>query len=239
MSDNTELNPQDIYFLAKNSAGVLVIMIMFEITKTLLIPNTDNFLSSLITIFFITFSSIIFFNILINQTKKEKDIIRQEYSEYEKKYLSLTENVPVGIFRTSTDSVGHFLFANPVTIKMLDLSDSDITSVNVRDIYNDSKRRDEIMAKLAKHGYIENEEFEIKTPKGRVFWGRVNAIVRKDENGQNYFEGFINDISDLKTVQQKLKITSDELEKQKSLTLDRDLEISNLKKQIKPTKTHV
>lgn len=206
MSDHSALNPEDIFRLARASLIVLFIMIIFEVIKSFSINNVSLLGSHVITIFFITFAFIIFFNYQIGHTKKEIDTICQESSEYENKYLSLVKNVPIGVFRTSVDSNGHFISANPVTIKMFDLTDLDINSIRVGELYKSQSRREEIRDKLSKYGIIEKEESEFITPKGRTFWGEVSAILKKDQAGQTYFEGYITDISALKKAQETISI---------------------------------
>lgn len=239
MKANSDLTPPDIFLLSKTSFLVFVIMVIYELLKTVLIPEINLLVSHLLTIFFTTFLFIVILNKYLRQSRAEKDQIQESNSEYEKRYLSLIESIPLGIFRTTIDPEGHFISANPISIKIFDLVGQDINSVKVRDLYNNPKRRDEIREKLARYGSVENEEIEFKTPRGKVFWGRISAIIKNDENDQKYIEGFISNIDECKKAQEKLERATQELEKLNLLIVDRELKMSDLKKEISDIRNHV
>lgn len=215
MSNNVELSPNDIFLLAKTSIGVLLIMITFEVVKDQFLPTTTLLVSHILTIFFVTVSFLIFFNIFLHWVAKQRDTIQNETNKNEERYLALTDNISFAAFRTVSNSEGQILSSNLFGLKMFDLSDADLRSVKIRDLCKDPKRADELVKKILQNGIVKNEEVEFKTLKGRVFWGQISALVKKDQNNQTYLEGYIQDISDIKDFQEKLNSVTQELKKLK------------------------
>lgn len=87
MSDNDELIPEDIFLLAKTSIGVLLVMIFYETIKSLIFPDITALTSHVLTIFFTTFSFILFFNNYLAQARKKSNLLS---SELEKQKLLVT-----------------------------------------------------------------------------------------------------------------------------------------------------
>ncbi|NIQ96164.1 MAG: hypothetical protein GWN87_19645, partial [Desulfuromonadales bacterium] len=62
---------------------------------------------------------------------------------------------------------------------------------NASDLYQHAEQRRAFSEKMVRDGAVMAEELELKTLKGRRFWGAVTAICRRDEKGNVYFDGII------------------------------------------------
>ena len=123
--------------------------------------------------------------------------------ESEQRFKELVNDLPVGIYRNTPGPTGQFLEANPAVLKMFEAdSPHDLLNYNVSDLYQDSKDRERFSKKLSKYGYLKDEELKLKTLKGREIWGAVTAVMKKDAEGQTYFDGVIIDITERKRAEE-------------------------------------
>jgi PAS domain S-box-containing protein len=76
---------------------------------------------------------------------------------------------------------------------------------NVSDLYQDPDKRKEFSEKISVNGYVTGEELQLKTLKGRLLWGAVTATMKKDENGDIYFDGMVEDITARKLTEKALR----------------------------------
>ena len=132
--------------------------------------------------------------------------IEKQLSETREKYKDWIDNLAVGVFRNTPGHAGHILEANPAMIKMFEAgSKRELLSHNVSELYKDPHKRKEISDKILKDGMVKNEEIQLKTLRGRVFWASVTAILRRDEEGNMCFDGIVEDISERKRIEKALR----------------------------------
>jgi PAS domain S-box-containing protein len=130
--------------------------------------------------------------------------------ESEEKYRSLTNQVPVGIYRTSEQ--GQILYANPALATILGYdSVEELRDVKVQDTFVDSQQRERYLAKWKKNKGIMTVEANLLTKDGKEIWVRDHGKAVSDENGKIlYFDGIIEDI----TAQNKVAEERQKLEEQ-------------------------
>ena len=137
-----------------------------------------------------------------------RDITRRKQAEEaqrqaEARYQSVVENAVEGIFQTTPD--GRFLMANPSLAQMLHYDSPDtlvstITDIS-RQLYADSKKREEIQALLSQSGVVRAFETELICRDGDVISVSVNARAVRDLQGTLlYHEGTVEDISERKRL---------------------------------------
>lgn len=138
-----------------------------------------------------------------------RDITRRKQSdaaiiEAQQKYADLVNNLTLGVYRTALGSGGRILEANPAMVSMFEAgSKEDLMKYSAREFYGSENSRIESSSKLLKDGCIRDEEIEMQTLNGRKFWARINAKIIKRED-QCYIDGFIEDITERKKIQDKL-----------------------------------
>ncbi|UCE41832.1 MAG: PAS domain S-box protein [Candidatus Aminicenantes bacterium] len=128
-------------------------------------------------------------------------------SHSEEKYKTIAENIDVGIYRTSSGVDGRFIEANPAIVKMFGFNDKqEFLNVDVSKLYHDPKGRKSFQKKMLQDGFVKNEEVLLKKKDGTPFLGSVCAVVVRDEKGKiRYFDGIVEDITERKEAEEKLK----------------------------------
>lgn len=129
-----------------------------------------------------------------------------EAAQSAERYRALVDNLPVGIYRNTPGPKGHFLEANPAIVKMFEASSKEeFLQHNVSDFYADPAMRKVFSAKMAKHGFVRDEQLDLVTLKGRKFIGSVTATATKDQDGNICFDGVIEDITERKKAAEILQ----------------------------------
>jgi diguanylate cyclase (GGDEF)-like protein/PAS domain S-box-containing protein len=129
----------------------------------------------------------------------ERKQAEREVLEAQQRYEELVNNLPLGIYRNTPGPEGRFLAVNPAILDLFEAdSKEEFMQYPVSKQYVDPKRRKEISDKLLQQGFIRNEEVELITFKGKRIWGSVSAVMKKDKDGQVYFDGVIRDITERK-----------------------------------------
>jgi PAS domain S-box-containing protein len=124
----------------------------------------------------------------------------------QQKYKDLADNLNVGVYRNTPGDEGYFLEVNPAIVAMFEASsEEEFLSHRVSDLYQDAAKRKDFSNKILSQGYVKNEELELRTLKGRPFWGSVTAILKKDEKGASSFYGIIQDITEKKRILELLQ----------------------------------
>jgi PAS domain S-box-containing protein len=164
--------------------------------------------------------------------------IQKEISDVKERYEELVDNLMVGVYRNTPGPTGHFLEANPAIIQMFEAgTKEEFLKHNVSELYVDPAKRKEFSDKMMANGFLKAEELELKTLKtGKVFWGSVTAIMKKDEKGEVYFDGIIEDITERSMAEKELKEKMAELERMNALMINRELKMSELKEEIERIK---
>jgi PAS domain S-box-containing protein/putative nucleotidyltransferase with HDIG domain len=135
--------------------------------------------------------------------------------ESETRYKTLTENINVGIYRNTVGPRGKFIEANPAIIKMFNyMSKEEFLAINVSDLYQHPEDRRKFNEKMLAHGFVRDEELQLKRKDGTPFFGSVSAVAVKDDKGVvQYYDGIVEDITDRKRSEEALKISYTKLRK--------------------------
>jgi PAS domain S-box-containing protein len=151
--------------------------------------------------------------LLISHTTEALKRIRSEKAlqESEEKYRSLTNQLPVGVYRTTEE--GKLLHANPALATILEFeSVEDFMKVSASDVYNDPRERINQIKQWKTTKEIISNELKFRTKKGREIWIRDTGHAILDENGEiSYIDGVIEDITDRKKAEELLKKQRKEL----------------------------
>ncbi|MFX0122165.1 MAG: PAS domain S-box protein [Candidatus Hodarchaeota archaeon] len=131
--------------------------------------------------------------------------MKKAVRESEEQYRTLFENIPIGLYRSTTDH--KILAANPAFLNLVGLSSFDelieIGSEELAITRNYS--RDRFLKEIKKNGEVKGLEFHLERPDGSVIHFRENARSIKDEDGTIlYYEGSVEDITDRVNTQEAL-----------------------------------
>ncbi len=126
----------------------------------------------------------------------------------EEKYRTITENIAVGIFRSTPGSTGKFIEVNPAFVKMLGYEKKqELLDLNVCDIYQEPKDRDKLSSKISRKGLIRNEEQYLRKKNGEPIIVSETTIAVKNQRGRTiYFDGIIEDITTRKKVEEEFLV---------------------------------
>ena len=131
----------------------------------------------------------------------------QALKESEKKYRSLTENINVGIYRSTADPQGKFIEANPAIIAMFGYeSREEFLGISVSDLYWDPKHREDFQKEIKINGYVKDKELLLKRKNNSTFVASVSAVAIKGKKGEvKFYDGIIEDITERKQAEESLK----------------------------------
>ena len=165
---------------------------------------------------FLVISPIKFLNnsgvvISVKDISRHKEI--EEALDYTKeKYLALTNQLTIGVFRTLPDRNTRFTEVNPALINILGLkNDEEILSLTLFDFFADKSLSDSVMDSLSNHGFVRNKAVQIKKSNGMIITVSLSAVLVKDlHDNLISIDGIIEDISEQrKTDKDKEKLIFD------------------------------
>ncbi len=127
-----------------------------------------------------------------------------ELSESERRYRTLFERAPVGVF--STRSSGEPVAVNPTLAKILGFSHPAEAVAYYGDLGNDlylrPERRKEFIHRLREDRRVTNFEYQARRADGEIVWLSMNArVADRSPDGSFLIEGFTVDISERKRAE--------------------------------------
>jgi PAS domain S-box-containing protein len=144
----------------------------------------------------------------ITKRKQAEEALR----ESEARFQSLYENTTVGIYRTTPD--GRILMSNPALVKMLGYdSFEELSQRNLEKDGNDADyTRAEFKEQIEYDEAISGHEAVWRTKNGKAVVVRESARVVRDDAGKVlYYEGTVEDITELKKAEEALRASESEL----------------------------
>jgi len=123
--------------------------------------------------------------------------MEQYLRQHEDQYRTLVEDLNVGIYRSTGDPRGRFVWGNTALLNILGYqSISDLRDIPVAEIFNQPDGRRELLDDLRKNRFVKNRILDLKKPDGTKFSVNVTALAEFDENGTVVFiNGIVQDIS--------------------------------------------
>jgi PAS domain S-box-containing protein len=137
--------------------------------------------------------------------------VKKALHESEGRYRQLFENVPIGIYRTTPD--GRIIDANPALVKMAGFgSFAEMAQLNLNQEYSKSgHKRADFIQSLERDGEVKGLESLWRTRDGNEIHVRENARLVRDEKGEVFFEGTVEDITQSKLAEAAKKIRNQQL----------------------------
>ncbi|MBU1707968.1 PAS domain S-box protein [bacterium] len=134
----------------------------------------------------------------------ERKIAQEELQRAEERYKAIFENAMVGIYQSAPE--GYHLNVNPALARIYGYDSPEELITGITDIANqlyvDPTRRNEMF----KPDELLNFESQIYRKDGRIIWIRENARAIRDADGNIlYFVGIVEDITEKKMAEQRLR----------------------------------
>ncbi len=127
----------------------------------------------------------------------------------EEKYRSLSENVPVALFRSSPAGDGIFISANPTMARMFGYdSVDDLIDRPSSEMFLDKEHREELLRTISDEGYVSDYVMRLRRRDGSEFWASIFArpFIPDDEpDAVMMIDGIISDITDRVSAGEELR----------------------------------
>ncbi len=137
---------------------------------------------------------------------------RKEREQALERYERLVTNLPIGVYQHTPGPDDEFTLLNDAMVDIFDAdSKAHLREQHVRDLYVDPSEYSEFADRLLDQGFVQDEEFELETLAGETIWGAVTAIAR-EVGGETVIDGVVQDITERKRFQQRLKEQRDNLD---------------------------
>ena len=160
----------------------------------------------------------------VESLRKEVDRLKREKAEGKKaeaalkesaeKYKSLVNNVKLGVFRSTTGPDGGFLEVNPAMEEITGYSREELLRMSVSGLYVRSEERGAVLGEIAAaKGKTVTKELKFRRKDGTEIVVSDMKVAVRDNAGQvQYFDGIIEDITERKKAEEKLKASLEEKE---------------------------
>ncbi len=128
----------------------------------------------------------------------------EELDQSKEKYKILSNNLEIGVFRTTIGSKGKFIEANPAAVKILGFeNEHELFDISIFDFFNEKEDRLKITRELLRDGFVRDRLLELKKKDGTVTAISLSAVLVKDEKGESrYCDGILEDITERKKVEE-------------------------------------
>lgn len=123
--------------------------------------------------------------------------MEQYLREHEDQYRTLVEDLNVGIYRSTGDPRGRFIWGNTALLNILGYTTvSDLQDIPVIDVFSDPDARHELLEELREKRFVKNRVLHLKRSEGIPISVSVTALAEFDENRNVVFiNGIVQDIS--------------------------------------------
>jgi PAS domain S-box-containing protein len=133
---------------------------------------------------------------------------QERIRELESRYQQMVDTINVGVYRSTGDPEGRFVWGNSSLVRILGYpSLESIKDVPVADLFIQVHGREELLQELKEMGFVRNKELMLKRADGQVAHVLVTALATFDEAGEiSYINGIVEDITDQKNLARKLAL---------------------------------
>jgi PAS domain S-box-containing protein len=135
-------------------------------------------------------------------TKKTEERFRA----LESKYKEMVDSINVGVYRSTGDPEGKFIWGNSNLVKILGYSSFEaVRELPIMDIFLRTNGRKELIEDLRRSGFVKNRELMLKKSDGSVIYARVTALATFDPHGEiSYINGIVEDVTENRILSRKL-----------------------------------
>ncbi|MFZ0004496.1 MAG: PAS domain S-box protein [Methanoregula sp.] len=117
--------------------------------------------------------------------------------EYEDRYRTLVEDMNVGVYRSTGDPRGRFVWGNTALLQILGFgSMDDLKEIDVTDVFSEPDGRSRLLDELHRQGFVKNRILSLKRTNGSPVTVSVTALAEfNDDNNLVFVNGIVQDIS--------------------------------------------
>jgi PAS domain S-box-containing protein len=124
----------------------------------------------------------------------------------ETRYQDLVNNINVGVYRSTGDPEGKFIWGNTSLLRILGYDSMDeLQGIAVSDIFAHSGGRAELLGELRKNGFVKNREIILRRGDGTAAHVLVTALATFSTDGSiSYINGIVEDVTGQRLLEQKV-----------------------------------
>ncbi|MTI40705.1 PAS domain-containing sensor histidine kinase [Fulvivirga lutimaris] len=165
-----------------------------------------------------------------------RDITQQKIAEeklrHSEEFLSsINRNIKEGLYRSSIDT--GMIYVNSAFAEMFGYSSpKEVLETDIKELYRHLNTRRNIIKELTEKKSIRNKEVEFKRKNGETFWGLMSSYLIVDSQGNEYFDGAVRNINELKIAEQKLVELNETLTQQNKALAEREEELNKAMKEL-------
>ncbi len=147
-----------------------------------------------------------------------RDISQQKAEERlkgkEDEYRALVRDMGVGIYRSTGDPEGKFIWGNPTLVSILGYPSLDrLKDIEVSSLFAEPGGRKQLLDDLRKFGFVKNVPVRLKTRDGKVLLVRVTALAQFGPGGAiSCINGLVEDVTCLHQAEMRLRGAMNEIE---------------------------
>ncbi len=126
-------------------------------------------------------------------------------AESEKRYRSLFEGIPIGLYRTTPE--GKIIDANHALVTILGFPDGrSLLGVSSTELYVNIDDRNRFLEMTMEQKTVRDYEAQLRRYDGKIIWVRNNGRAVSDEHGRiSFFEGSIEDITERRRTEEAIR----------------------------------
>jgi PAS domain S-box-containing protein len=139
--------------------------------------------------------------------KKSEERLR----ESEEKYRIHVENMNVGIYRSTGDPRGRFVWGNSSLVEILGYPSFEILrQIAVADIFTEPDGRKKLLDDLQRFGFVKNRKIHLIRDDGTKIWVSITALAKFDQDGNiEFINGIVEDVTRKKEILPQCQTGSD------------------------------
>ncbi len=145
-------------------------------------------------------------NVLLQKEIVERKLAEETLQKSKEKFQTLTENINVGIYRSTIGPKSRFIEVNPAMVDIFRFdSREEMLNTDINTLYLDPEDRKRYIRKIEKEGFTKNEELRLVRKNKIPFIGSVSAVLIKEKNGKiQFLDGIVEDITVRKRLEEQL-----------------------------------
>jgi hypothetical protein len=130
----------------------------------------------------------------------------ERLQQLESQYRDMVDSINVGIYRSTGDPEGRFLWGNSSLVRILGYPSLDsVRELPVSGVFLHAHGRDDLLHELKERGFVRNREVLLKRRDGSVAFVLVTALATFNEHGDiDYINGIAEDITEQRILDKKL-----------------------------------
>ncbi|WP_321506069.1 PAS domain S-box protein [uncultured Methanoregula sp.] len=143
--------------------------------------------------------------IIMHEDISERKLAEDALRANEEKYRSLVDNLTVGVYRSTAEFSGRWLWANPAFVRMFGYESlHECQEHPVTDTSDDPEDHKKLMRVLMTEGFVRDYELQLKKKDGTPIRVSITAQAKKNPDGTiAWIDGICDDITAIKAAEER------------------------------------